>query len=943
MDKLPVTLDPSMLQRIQALVEHFENAWKAGRKPRIEAYLEKATGPVRSAILRALLARELILLARQGVVADGQAYRARFPKDGDTVAEAFADAARETTQEATRPPGDTARPGTASTQPAPTKKLGRFELLKLLGQGGCGKVYKARDPQLDRDVALKVPLKEILRSDDERERFLREARAAAAIQHPNICPVYEVCQDGPYHYIVMAFIEGKSLAEVLRERKSLMPPRQAALLVRKLALTLAVAHERGIIHRDLKPANIMIDRQRQDLVVMDFGLARRIAKDDARLTADGAVVGTPAYMAPEQAAGKVDILGPACDIYALGVILYELMTGKLPFEGPALAVLSQVISQPPPAPSSVRPGVDPALEKICLRALAKEPGQRYGSMKAFAEALGDYVRGASASPEATTPASTSAPVVGEATDTARMLEQIVARLDEQPRRSRKALWAIAAGVFAVALAVVLGALLMPGPKTVNVQLGGLTYVDQSVTIILDGKEVSREQLAGRLDLKLGEHQVELKRDGKVIEVRKFTVGPEDDRKEIVVAAEMSPEVKKLAAGLDDNDPEKRMAALATLGKLGDRSALPLLVRALSDKHVGVSGAAANALAQLRDPEAVPALMKRVADDRWDTQGINYNDPSTGKEPALAALRVLGKARVTEALGDALKSRNNTVREWAVQKLADQDDRPSFDLLVEALKDDTTGVRENAAVALGKRNEKGAVEALAEALNDRQVGVRGFAAASLQRLGDRSAVPALVKRVADDRWDTVGLDRNDPNTSKEPALAALRSLEKSRVSEALAAALKSRNATVREWAAERLAVQDDAPSLDALRAALEDASFGVRIHAILSLGKRGDRGAVKPLIEALKDQHCGVRGAAAGVLEKLADPAAVPALVQRVADDRWDNQGLDYNDPTTSKDPALSALRALAKDRVPEALDKAAKSSNLKVRYWAEAELAKLKK
>src|SRR5439155_7974905 len=145
----------------------------------------------------------------------------------------------------------TGRPAAPAAQATQTRKVGRFELVKLLGQGACGKVFQARDPQLDRDVALKVPIKEVLQSDAERERFLREARAAAAIQHPNICPVYEISQDGPHHYIVMAFIEVKSLADVLRERKSPMPARQAALLVRKLALTLEVAHQADVIHRDL--------------------------------------------------------------------------------------------------------------------------------------------------------------------------------------------------------------------------------------------------------------------------------------------------------------------------------------------------------------------------------------------------------------------------------------------------------------------------------------------------------------------------------------------------------------------------------------------------------------------------------------------------------------------------------------------------------------------
>lgn len=949
MSKLPDTLDPTILQRIQAMGEHFEKAWHAGKKPRIEDYLKNVSDPVRAAVLRLLLSRELLLLARQGTVADAQAYLTRFPKDAAIVVDAFSVAARETTTEAARTNSGTARPtGNApTTQP---KRLGRFELLKLLGQGGCGKVFKARDPQLDRTVALKVPLKEVLQSDEERERFLREARAAAAIQHPNICPVYEVCQEGPQHYIVMAFIEGKSLAEVLKERKTPMPAKQAALLVRKLALTLAVAHERGVIHRDLKPANIMVDRERQDLIIMDFGLARRITQGDARLTADGAVMGTPAYMPPEQAAGKIDALGPACDIYALGVILYELITGRLPFEGPAMAVLSQVLTQPPPAPSSVRGGVDPALEKICLRAMAKEPGQRYPSMKALAEALGDYARGTKAAPEPESKAIT-APAPGESLNTARVLEQIVARLDAGPARSHRGRWLIAGGLAAVAAAVVIAAILMSGPKTVNVenntvsvQLGGLTFVDKSMHFYLDGKEISAERLAGKLDLTVGEHKLEMKRDGKLVEERRFTVRDDDDQRDIQVVAEPSPEVKKLAVGLEEEDFNKRVEAIAALGKLGDRTAVPLLCRVLPDKHLVVRGAAAEALKQLGDPAAVPALMQRVADDRWDLGGAFHNDPGTSKDPALAALRALDKTRVTEALGEGLKSRNVTVREWAAEKLADQDDRKSLDLLIEALGQDAAGVREVAAGSLGKRGDKAAQEALIGVLIDKHVGVRGAAAVALQKLGDKAAVPALVQRVADERWDNMGINYNDPATSKDPALAALRSLDKTRVADALGAAVKARNSNVRAWAVERMATLDDKKSFDLLVEALkDDGEYGIRINASNSLGKRGDKAAVVPLIEALNDKHVGVRGSAAAMLGQLGDPTAVPALIKRVADDRWDVLGPNYNDPSTSKEPALAALRALAKDKVPEALGLAAKSTNANVRGWAEGELAKMKK
>jgi serine/threonine protein kinase len=221
------------------------------------------------------------------------------------------------------------------------------------------------------------------------ERFLREARAAAALEHPNICPVYEVDAINGIHYLAMAYIDGKPLSHYLRRGKR-HPLRKVVALVRELAQALHEAHQRGVVHRDLKPANIMLN-QRGRPIIMDFGLARWINKDNAHLTQLGTLLGTPAYMAPEQVAGDLKAIGPATDIYSLGVILYELLTGVLPFPGDdPMAVLLQVATEEPPLPSLLRPGLDPHLEAVCLQAMAKQPGGRYASMAAFAAALHAY-------------------------------------------------------------------------------------------------------------------------------------------------------------------------------------------------------------------------------------------------------------------------------------------------------------------------------------------------------------------------------------------------------------------------------------------------------------------------------------------------------------------------------------------------------------------------
>ena len=270
------------------------------------------------------------------------------------------------------------------------RQFGRYRIQDCLGRGGMGAVFRAHDTQLDRTVALKVPF---LGGDDPnaRERFYREARAAAALHHANICPVFDVGELHGVPYLTMAFIEGRSLAAALEAGQS-FTPRQAAVLVRKLALAMQAAHARGVVHRDLKPANVHV-RPDGEPVVMDFGLARRGADPQAEgLTRQGDVIGTVEYMSPEQFEGDNAAVGPASDVYSLGVVLYELLTGRRPFTGSAAGKVAAILFKPPPRPSEVRPGVPPVLEEICLKAMAKRPVDRYPSMAEFAAALAAVLR-----------------------------------------------------------------------------------------------------------------------------------------------------------------------------------------------------------------------------------------------------------------------------------------------------------------------------------------------------------------------------------------------------------------------------------------------------------------------------------------------------------------------------------------------------------------------
>ncbi len=264
--------------------------------------------------------------------------------------------------------------------------LGRYTLNKLLGMGGMGAVYLAHDRQLDRDVALKIPRFGANSCLEDKERFLREARAAAMLFHPNLCSVHDVGQIEGVSYLSMAYIEGQLLSELLRGNRP-HPIQDSVRFVGQLALAMHEAHRRGIIHRDLKPSNIMIDLRGQP-VILDFGLARRAPEmGDVRLTHPGMVLGTPAYMSPEQVNGDPHAIGPPCDIYSLGVILYELLAGRLPFLGTIGELLAQIVTAPPPLPSQFRPDLSPGLESICLKALAKTPAERFASMEAFAAAL----------------------------------------------------------------------------------------------------------------------------------------------------------------------------------------------------------------------------------------------------------------------------------------------------------------------------------------------------------------------------------------------------------------------------------------------------------------------------------------------------------------------------------------------------------------------------
>src|SRR5438094_4447590 len=268
-------------------------------------------------------------------------------------------------------------------------ELGDYELLEEIGRGAQGVVFRARQKSLNRTVALKVTSLGQWASKANQKRFRREAEAAASLDHPSIVPIYEVGEREGACYFSMKFVEGGQLDEVVR--RTLMSIRQAAELIAKVARTVHYAHEHGILHRDIKPGNILLDAKGEPLLT-DFGLAR-LVEAESTITGTLEVLGTPSYMAPEQAVGETRKLTSATDVYGLGAVLYQLLTGQPPFAGGTTYETIRLLrDREPRPPRLLNPKIDRDLSTICLKCLEKEPKRRYSSADAFAEDLEHWLK-----------------------------------------------------------------------------------------------------------------------------------------------------------------------------------------------------------------------------------------------------------------------------------------------------------------------------------------------------------------------------------------------------------------------------------------------------------------------------------------------------------------------------------------------------------------------
>ena len=268
------------------------------------------------------------------------------------------------------------------------RTIGGFELLEQIGQGGFGTVFKAYQKSLDRTVAIKIPRHGML-TDKDADRFNKEARAVAQLNHPLIVQVFEVGKENGTNFIASEFVEGMALNEWMLTH--LLTSKEAAALVSKLCDALHHAHENGIVHRDLKPGNVMMDSA-DGPHVLDFGLARREV-GEVTVTLEGQIFGTPAYMAPEQASGDGFKADRRADVYALGVILFELLTNEKPFRGSVTMVMNQVINDQPPSPRKLNATVPKDLETICLLCMEKSPEKRFSTAKILGDELNRFIRG----------------------------------------------------------------------------------------------------------------------------------------------------------------------------------------------------------------------------------------------------------------------------------------------------------------------------------------------------------------------------------------------------------------------------------------------------------------------------------------------------------------------------------------------------------------------
>jgi len=382
---------------VDQVCDKFEERWATGDRPQIEEFALTVADALRGHVVRELIAIDLFFRVTSGEQPRSSDYIERFPNlDGKWLETQIAaavesrglyDAKRKSVEGRTSAGAFHRLEGHQTRLP---QQFGEYELLQEIARGGMGVVFKARQVTLNRTVAVKMILGGLLATPAEVDRFQAEAEAVARLDHPGIVPVFEIGENEGSHFFSMGYVEGRSLTACLADGP--LPPTEAAQLVRTICDAVQYAHQHGVIHRDLKPANILIDTEGRPRVT-DFGLAKSLLDDSGR-TATGQVLGTPSFMPPEQAAGRLDSVGPAADVYSLGAVLYTLVAGRPPFQAASsVETLRQVLENDPPSPKSLNPVIPNDLETIVLKCLGKSIPERYPTAQDMGDDLQRFLDG----------------------------------------------------------------------------------------------------------------------------------------------------------------------------------------------------------------------------------------------------------------------------------------------------------------------------------------------------------------------------------------------------------------------------------------------------------------------------------------------------------------------------------------------------------------------
>jgi serine/threonine protein kinase len=571
----------------------------------------------------------------------------------------------------TLPLADSSAPGPASL--VGTTLAGRYHIVRLIASGGMGSVYEAHDQALNRRIALKTVLFGSDESPDAMERFRREARAAAQLDHPNIVAVYDLGDDKGLQFFTMALVEGPSLQHSVRD-KGKLPPADAVGVILPIIDAVGYAHQRHIVHRDLKPDNVLLDKNGRPRIT-DFGLARHLLQP-GNLTGASQLLGTPRYMAPEQARNQQSAIGPATDVYALGGILGFVLSGRPPIDGETLTeVLFNVVEKAPTLPRDTVPRMPEKLNDIVRKCLAKKPQDRYASTGELAAALRlldfkEEPRILDLLPPPKKDSHAQAWILGLVVLLAGAVGGLALFAGKRPPPSGKLPKSVPSSVVMTAQVQALVIRLKDESAEVRanaaVSLGTLgSDAKSAVPALIDRIEdevwsiggFSRDNSSGNTS-----------KDAAVAAL--LTIAPEEVEPALVHATEAkSLRVRTWAA-----------AKLGTLSKANPESAVKdgmtrrvaTLVRQLKDKDAIMRHTAAASLGNLDDEAlpAVPALVDRIKDDVWTVGGITQDNATgnTSKDAALAALMKLAPDQVDEALIAASKSTNPKVKAWAAYQL-----------------------------------------------------------------------------------------------------------------------------------------------------------------------------------------------------------------------------------------------------------------------------------